>query len=161
MRTILLLFLLFVPLLIPTLANAWPATVVSISDGDTVIVAPAGDTTTPISVRLYGIDAPESDQDGGKSATEALKVLLPVDAMTEIIPFDTDKYGRIVALIIYQGHTINAQMLTQGHAWVYAQYCRARFCKEWRKLEKAAQQNNMGLWQDADAISPWEWRKKD
>ncbi len=148
-------------MLAPAHAHAWPATILSVTDGDTVVVAPAGDANTPISVRLYGIDAPESDQHGGKAATQALKALLPVDATTEIIPFDTDKYGRIVALIMYQSNTVNAQMLAQGHAWVYAQYCRARFCKEWRKLEKEAQQNNMGLWQNTDAITPWEWRKNN
>ncbi len=157
MRTLLYFLFLFVP----GYAYAWPATVLSVSDGDTVIVAPAGDSSTPISIRLYGIDAPEYGQPDGEKAKQALEALLPLEALTEIIPFDTDKYGRIVALIMYNGHSVNAQMLAQGQAWFYPQYCRARFCNDWRKLEKQARKNKAGLWETPDAIPPWEWRKKE
>lgn len=48
----------------PPFAHAWPATVISVTDGDTVRVAPCGDTSTPVTVRLDGIDAPESKRVG-------------------------------------------------------------------------------------------------
>src|SRR5882762_5505503 len=56
--------------------GARPVVVGSVSrvvDGDTLVVQLS---SGPIRVRLYGIDAPEHNQPGGREATDALSALL-------------------------------------------------------------------------------------
>lgn len=122
----------------PMQAFAWQGTVLSVQDGDTITVAPSGDARTPVTVRLYGIDAPELGQSGGSEATDYLKQLCPVHKKVSVIGYSTDKYGRTVALVVSKRKVLNADMLEQGHAWVYGQYCKQKFCRTWRKLEKNA-----------------------
>lgn len=129
-----------------------------VNDGDTVTVAPSGDAATPIVIRLYGIDAPEWNQPGGPEAHAALQALLPVHAQVEIIPADTDRYSRTVALVVHDGHAVNGVMVEKGHAWVYGQYCRAKVCGAWRKAQKKAQSDGLGLWGSDDPMPPWKWR---
>lgn len=150
-----------VALFLPSPAFAWPAAVLEVYDGDTVAVTPAGVQDCPLHVRLYGIDAPEMGQGGGKAARDFLAALLPEGAAVEVIPLDKDKYGRVVGLLIREGKAVNAQMVEAGHAWVYKKYCRAgKLCRQWRKTQNAAQRERRGLWADGDAVPPWMWRKK-
>lgn len=159
-KSLLPLPLVFVLLLSPSLAHAWPGAVMSIQDGDTLTVAPAGDTDCPVSVRLYGIDAPETQQAHGESATIALAELLPGGAMVEVIPMDTDKYGRVVALVAHAGKVVNGAMVAAGHAWVYAKYCRAAMCSGWYAAQKKAVAAKAGLWAGDAPQAPWVWRRK-
>lgn len=145
----------------PMQAFAWQGTVLSVQDGDTITVAPSGDARTPVTVRLYGIDAPELGQSGGSDAADALKALCPVNMKVEVIPYSTDKYGRTVGLVASKRKVLNADMLEQGHAWVYARYCKQKFCRKWRKLEKNAKAQGMGLWREDAAVPPWEWRQNE
>lgn len=142
-------------------ALAWQGTVLSVQDGDTLTIAPSGDARTPVTVRLYGIDAPEYDQSGGSEATDYLKQLCPISKKVSVIAYSTDKYGRTVALVVSKRKVLNADMLEQGHAWVYARYCKQKFCRTWRKLEKNAKAHDKGLWRDNAAVPPWEWRRRE
>lgn len=131
----------------------------SIQDGDTLTVAPVGDTDCPVSVRLYGIDAPETQQTHGEFATIALAELLPGGASVEVIPMDTDRYGRTVALVAHAGKVVSGAMVAAGHAWVYPKYCRAAMCKGWYALQKEAAAAKAGLWADDAPQAPWVWRR--
>lgn len=144
----------------PAVCLAWQGTVLSVQDGDTMTVAPGGDTRTPVSVRLYGIDAPEYAQEGGPDSTEYLKQQCPVGKKVRVIAFSSDKYGRTVGLVLDKDKVINADMLEQGHAWVYNRYCKQKFCRKWRGLEKDAKAHSRGLWRNTEAVKPWEWRHK-
>ena len=102
---------------------AGPATV---TDGDSLKVSGHR-------IRLFGIDAPESQQTCvvggqrwrcGRSATKALREHIagrPV-VCTER---DRDRYGRIVAVCRAGGEDINAWMVSQGMAVAYTKYSRA------------------------------------
>lgn len=146
-------------LLCPTLAHAWPATVLQVTDGDTVVVLAAGDKKSPMPVRLYGIDAPESGQEGGSDAQARLAALLPAKAKVEVMPMTTDKYGRVVAMIARKGTVVNGVMVESGHAWVYKKYCRTRLCRKWQKEQATAQKARKGLWAGEKPVPPWVWRK--
>lgn len=147
-------------LMMPGICLAWPGTVLSVHDGDTLTVAPGGDAGTPVVVRLYGVDAPEEDQPGGDASTAFLRSLLPVGAAVEIIHYDMDRYGRTVALVVHDGHTVNGEMVRAGLAWVYPRYCKAKFCKRWTRRQKEARASGLGLWAESDPLPPWEWRRK-
>ena len=156
MKMIIVLLILCVPIT----ARAWSGTVLSVQDGDSITVAPGGDVSTPVSIRLYGIDAPERDQRGGTEAWRWMQTLLPEGKTIDIISYDTDRYGRVVALIQVRGHTINGDAVAAGHAWVYANYCKARFCRQWQKEEKEARQKRLGLWREEQPTPPWKWRRE-
>lgn len=147
-------------LMMPGICLAWPGTVLSVHDGDTLTVAPGGDAGTPVVVRLYGIDAPEEDQPHGDASTTFLRSLLPVGAAVEIIHYDMDRYGRTVALVVHDGHTVNGEMVRAGLAWVYPRYCKAKFCKAWTRSQKEARASGLGLWAELAPLPPWEWRRK-
>ena len=144
---------------LPIYVFAWPATIISVHDGDTLKVAPLGDISTPITIRLYGIDAPELAQESGNASRDYLRELLPENCNAEIIPMSTDKYGRIVGLVGKENKIINAKMIEMGQAWVYPRYCKAKFCKNWRNLENGAKTNSKGLWGIGEPVAPWEFRK--
>lgn len=152
------LFLLL-SLAAPFPAWAWPGVVVRVLDGDTLLVAPAGAKDAQVSVRLYGIDAPELKQAGGTASRDALAALLPSGSVVDVVGVNADRYHRAAALVIHKERTLNLEMLKRGHAWVYSQYCRASFCRQWSKAEQAARSDMLGLWSDPAPIPPWQWRK--
>lgn len=139
---------------------AWPGTVVRVQDGDSVLVAPAG-AQKDITVRLYGIDAPELHQQGGRAAHRALQALLPVGRNVDVEEMDTDRYNRVVGLVTTEGTTVNKALLQQGQAWYNSRFCKARFCREWKKVAQNAKKEKAGLWARPNPEAPWNWRKRN
>ena len=97
-----------------------PVTVQRVVDGDTVRVRRKtflGLFSGPdIVVRLYGIDAPESDQWHGPDSTRQLRRELTRHVVMEV--FDNDQYGRVVALLYRPGRgredSANYRMVRTG-----------------------------------------------
>lgn len=151
---------IFVFLLFPAIAQAWPGTVLHVADGDTITIAPGGDGETPVVVRLYGIDAPEKAQAGGPESRAWLQERLPKGTNVEIVTYSTDKYGRAVSLVVLNKKTINSDAVRNGQAWVYEKFCKMTFCRKWKKAQKRAKKEGAGLWADVDATQPWKWREE-
>ena len=105
---------------IPIPANAYPATVNYVHDGDTLFLSTAADPN--LKVRLTGIDTPEVGDNlecYGDEATALLRTLLPegtaVLASADIEPLD--QYGRSLLYLFTEGGTfINLEMVAQGAA---------------------------------------------
>lgn len=55
-------------------AGEYPAVVKTVKNGDTIVVTTR--ENRDVTIQLYGIDAPEGKQPGGKNATEALSAML-------------------------------------------------------------------------------------
>jgi endonuclease YncB( thermonuclease family) len=138
------------------------ATVQRVTDGDTIIVRTTD--AEDIKIRLYGIDAPEHDQEGGAAATKALKPLQ--GRQVKIREMDTDP--RIVALAEHEGRSVNLEQAKQGQAWYYAHFCKEQpICGEMEAAEKEAREAKRGLWAEGwfwakkvEPVPPWEWRRK-
>lgn len=145
--------------IIPQIAGAYPATVSHVADGDTLEVLVYGDADTPITLRLYGIDAPEKNQPGGAESATYLRELLPKGSAIEVLERRADKYGRAIAIIYSQGRCVNTAMLRAGHAWYYPRYCHGRLCTQWERIQNDAARAGAGLWKEPQPIPPWEWRK--
>ena len=148
------LTLLFLLLAIPANCFSWPAKVVSITDGDTIIVLHNGQRKE---IRLYGIDCPEKGQSHGEQA-KALTSALVAGRDVNVEHKDTDQYKRIVGLVKIDGQSLSELIVQNGYAWVYTKYCKEKFCSDWVRLEGAARQQKKGMWQDSVVIPPWEWR---
>lgn len=132
-------------------AWAFTAMVERVHDGDTV-------TVEATRIRLYGIDAPELAQAGGKPSRDYLSSLVAGERV-EVIPKDIDAYGRTVAVLrLPDGRDVNALMVAAGHAWVYTQYCRN--CYAMSLSQAVARFKGLGLWSGKRPVPPWVWRKK-
>lgn len=139
-----------------TNASAWEGKVVGVADGDTVTVL--SKNNEQIRVRLYGIDAPESAQAFGARAKQALASMV-FGKVVRVEEKDRDRYGRVVARLYVGSVDVNAELVRQGMAWIYRQYCRESFCSDWGNAESAAKSSSHGLWADSNPVPPWEWRK--
>jgi micrococcal nuclease len=136
--------------------GARPVVVGSVSrvvDGDTLVVQLS---SGPIRVRLYGIDAPEHNQPGGREATAALSSLL-AGQRVELEPVSQDRYGRMVAHVFRGSLDVNAEMVRLGDVWVYRHYLH-RENRSWCTLESDARKAHRGLWAQRDPVPPWDFR---
>ena len=88
-----------------------------IVDGDTLYLD--GVATR---IRLWGVDAPERDEDGFDAATQTLARLVE-DETLSCEHVDTDSYKRIVARCYFEdGRDLSAQMIDSGAASEYLRY---------------------------------------
>ena len=133
-------------------AGAMPARVVRVIDGDTIIAAlPTGNDT----VRLLGVNAPEvphpqygkpTGEPGGEEATQWLRATLAAAGDIYIAPArGRDKYGRLLAYIIADGHLVNADLLRAGWARLYMES--GLSCADTlAEAAAAAQLAGVGIW---------------
>lgn len=130
--------------------------VISVADGDSLSVLEAGGGSKKI--RLYGIDCPELQQAGGREAA-AFTEETALFAKVSLTLMHSDRYGRAVAIVtLPDGRVLNEELIRNGHAWVEQRHCRAPQCASWKRLEKKARANRIGLWQAPSPVPPWKWR---
>jgi endonuclease YncB( thermonuclease family) len=143
--------------------------VTKVSDGDTIHVTdPLG---TKVKVRLYGIDAPETEKSNKRTGRiskpgqpygeEAFKALnnkiYRKQVKLEIIAFD--QYKRSVGIVCLNGKNINQEMVAEGWAWAYRQYLDRPHASEYIEAEEHARVSRLGLWKQNNPQPPWEFRK--
>jgi endonuclease YncB( thermonuclease family) len=129
--------------------------VIAVADGDTITVL--DDTKAQIKIRLDAIDAPETGQPFGQASKRALSDMV---FGRDVIVYKKklDRWGRTVGHVIVGGVDTNLAMLEAGMAWHYKEYDKNKRLAE---AENAARAARRGLWQDSDAVPPWEWRKQE
>ena len=71
----------------------------------------------------------------------------------------TDRYKRLVNRVYLGDRYINAEMVSDGAAWVYRKYSKD---PELLELEHQIRVEGRGLWalQEDQRVAPWEWRKR-
>jgi micrococcal nuclease len=128
--------------------------VVRIADGDTLVVQTS---TSALTIRLHGIDAPEKAQSLGPDAKDFTSNVA-WDRIVNLKVRDTDRYGRLVAeVLLPDGRTLNHELVRAGLAWWYSRY--APDDAMLKALEADARQHHRGLWSTSDPMPPWVWRK--
>ncbi|WP_353958948.1 thermonuclease family protein [Marivivens donghaensis] len=71
---------------------------------------------------MWGLDAPETDEAGGRAATQALSDLIESQTLSCHIK-DVDRYNRIVGqCFLEDGKDIAAEMIRIGLAFEYCRY---------------------------------------
>ncbi len=129
-----------------------PCTVTDIIDGDTIVVRfPDGESVT---IRLMGIDAPESDQAFGRESTNLLSSLIS-NRQVEVKGSKKDRHGRTLAHIHVDGIWVNRRMISRGLAWHYREYSSNA---DLSSAETASRARHAGLWAESDALAPWDYR---
>ncbi len=121
-------------------------------DGDTVHVFYNDEV---YKIRLTEIDAPERDQPYGSDSTEYLKDLLK-EGRVDVDISGTDRYGRKLGRLYWQGIDINRELVSAGYAWAYDQYVTDNSFYE---NQSKARNLKKGLWKDQNPLEPWNWRK--
>ncbi|KRT17483.1 nuclease [Pedobacter ginsenosidimutans] len=131
------------------------AKVIRIMDGDTMEVLYENQ---PIKIRLAHIDCPEKrgSQPFGNNAKKALSDLC-FGQIVSVQGQKYDRYKRLIAVVINsKKQVVNQEMIKQGMAWHFKKYSSDPL---YAQLEVEARKHKTGLWQEADAVAPWEWRK--
>ena len=107
-----------------------------------------------IKVRLYGIDAPESDQPFGREATEFVMQFLHSPVLLE--DKGKDRYQRTLAELYIDGRRLSLTLVSQGLAHHFVKYSDDITLA---KAEAQARKKRVGLWTQSNPIPPWDWRK--
>jgi endonuclease YncB( thermonuclease family) len=141
---------------LPLAAETVSGRVVGVSDGDTLTIlrqTPAG--PRPARIRLWGIDCPELRQAWGARAKQfTSREAFGREASAEVR--DTDRYGRLVAVVTIGARNLNRELVKAGLAWWYRQY--APNDRDLQALEAEARRARRGLWADPSPTPPWEFR---
>jgi micrococcal nuclease len=127
--------------------------VVRVVDGDTIDVEIMGKQE---SVRLIGIDAPESqysyepEECYGTEATQYVRALLSereVHLVSDNTQTDRDSYGRLLRYVWRDdGIFVNEQVIAEGYAREYTFKKKYQYQEQFRVSQADAQDGNKGLW---------------
>ncbi len=141
---------------LPALAQASTVGQASVIDGDTVEIR-------GIRIRLFGIDAPESDQtchddDGklyrcGQQTAIALSDFIGAKTMS-CAPQDFDRYGRTVAICSVAGVDIADWLVRGGRAFDWPQFSKGKYAA----AQKEAERTGDGMW-GGQWVVPWRYRE--
>ena len=123
-------------------------------DGDTLEVG-------GVRVRLYGIDAPESQQSCRAAGRrwpcghEAKRALANQIGTRRVAceARDRDSYSRVVAVCGVAGRELNRWMVAEG--WALAN---RRYSLDYAAEESQARQASRGVWR-GEVMAPWKWRR--
>lgn len=121
--------------------------VLRVIDGDTVRVLIDGRDE---SVRVIGINAPETDECWGSEATQAAKRLLEgatVALTADPTQADRDRYGRLLRYVVLpDGTDFGLRMISGGNADEYTYHDPYANQQAYRDVDAAAAADGEGLW---------------
>lgn len=151
-------------LVFPTLLWAGQFKVVRVYDGDTL---KAVGHDIEITVRLVGIDAPETSkkkrEPGQPYSQKATKYLtdLVLYKIVDVKGYGTGRYGRILGIVFVNGKDANLEMVKAGLAEVYrGKPAKGLDLDAYWAAEEEAKQAEIGMWSlGGKYISPREWRR--
>ena len=126
-------------------------------DGDTVSVA-------GVTIRLDGIDAPETDQ--VCLDAQAARWTCGIEARNQLSqhigsrsihcrPNGVDMYHRVLATCRLDDEDLNSWMVSRGWALAFV-----RYSKTYVADEVSARNAHLGMWSGA-FVAPWDWRSRN
>ena len=145
-------------------------TVTKVSDGDTIHVTTL--EKTRLTVRLYGMDAPETPkinqrtghvnkpgQPYGEDSWKALETkIMGKQVRLDII--DIDQYKRMVGMIWIGNRNINLEMVKEGYAEAYVEYLKEPYRAQFSLAEREAKSARRGIWSLSGYERPSDFRKR-
>lgn len=147
-------------------------TVTKVSDGDTITVLTPEETK--LKVRLYGIDAPETEKSNhgtghisepgqpmGEDASLYLTSLV-LGRTVRLDILDIDKYRRMVSMVWVGNKNTNLEMIKAGMAEAYMKYLKNEpYRTQFIQAEKYAKDKKLGVWSLGDQYErPSEFRER-
>jgi endonuclease YncB( thermonuclease family) len=132
-------------------------TVTKVSDGDTITVHTSEETK--LKVRLYGIDAPETEKSDHRTGhiskpgqpygeeSQSYLTALVLNKTVRLDILDIDKYRRMVAIVWLGNKNANLEMIKTGMAGSYVKYLKDEPYKtQFIQAEKDAKDKKLGVW---------------
>lgn len=129
--------------------------VVDVTDGDTFNVRRS--IGGAVTIRLHGVDAPESAQSYGTAATRAARQYVGGKSVRVSVE-EIGRYGCAVASVEVGGGDLGAMLIRRGLAWHYRQYAPGE--TKYARLQRQARNADRGLWSQANPTAPWTWRDR-
>ena len=141
------------------MANDYSVRVLRVIDGDSVRVRlPDGGEH---SVRMYGIDAPETDQRGGRDSQRYLDRIVRSRREWRLRVIDVDRYQRLVGVLYPEGGSVrdsaNHAVVEAGLAYWYREYGGEELGFD--DSERYAKRERLGVWRDSNSVRPWDFRR--
>jgi micrococcal nuclease len=102
----------------PKVIEEFTGKVIGVTDGDTIKVLVNKESIT---IRLEGIDAPESKQSFGNKSKQALSDIVFGKEVT-IRKTGDDRYGRTLGVVMVGDVDANSKMIEDGWAWHFKKY---------------------------------------
>lgn len=133
--------------------------VVEVVDGDTITVRVG--VRVLHHVRLAWIDAPEKKQPYGQRSKQYLTELI-YDRNVVLDCAHRERNPLEVCVVSLDGRNINLEQVRAGMAWWYrteATNQSEELRASYEAAELEARTEHAGLWADAEATAPWEWRR--
>jgi endonuclease YncB( thermonuclease family) len=127
-------------------------------DGDTISVETKDRKI--YSIWLKGIDAPENKQNYGKKSRKMLAELIEGKDVRVVI-HKKGLYDRYIGIVYLDGQDVGLKQVESGMAWHFKQYDYEQTTEERKKYSQAqqkAQSEEIGLWEDKNPTSPWDFR---
>ncbi len=137
----------------PASGSLVPLAVRSVTDGDTLVLADGR------RVRLAQVDAPETNECFGSQSTQALRTLVEGRMVTVRRPSngpELDRFGRTVAEVSVEDHSVNEQLVRDGAAEWYQEFARedAGLAGRLGAAEADAKRASRGLWSGCPTAAP-------
>jgi len=145
-------------------------TVTKVSDGDTIHVTTP--EKTKLTVRLYGMDAPETPkinqrtsrinkpgQPYGEKSWMALDAKI-MGKQVRLNIIDIDRYKRMVGVIWIGERNINLEMVKEGYAEAYVEYLKEPYRAQFMQAEREARSAKRGIWSLSGYERPKDFRKR-
>ncbi|MFC5271888.1 thermonuclease family protein [Adhaeribacter terreus] len=127
--------------------------VIGVKDGDTIEILV---DNKPVTVRLYGVDAPEKKQPYGTQAKNFASELA-FGKYVKLHDKGKDRYGRTIGeIMLPDGKSLNKELVANGFAWYYKAYAND---PQLGYLENDARRLERGLWSQPNPQAPWDFRK--
>lgn len=141
------------------LADTFTATVVKVTDGDTLTVL--GLDGQRHIVRLAGIDAPEKRQPFWEASRTHLRKLADGREVA-VRSLKNDRYDRVVATLHVDQVDINLAQVEAGWAWhrPVGSGQKAGERSTYKVAQARARDAQLGLWSQPGAQPPWTFRQR-
>jgi endonuclease YncB( thermonuclease family) len=136
--------------------RAVSGTVTKVVDGDTLHIETAEQTR--LKIRLFGIDAPETEKRNHKTGAVIIpgqplgaeaKAALEAAVMARTVRvdiMDIDKYRRMVGIVWLGNRNINLEMVVAGYAEAFLDYVKPADRPPYADAQRKARTDRRGIW---------------
>lgn len=130
---------------------------VEVVDGDTVRIEKDGQV---VSVRMIGLDAPESTtmryghmecfwKEASNHLAQLLSGVSQIELEVDSTQTTTDKYWRLLGYVVVNGQNLNQKMIEDGYGFEYTYNLPYKYQSEFKSAQKTASEKKFGLWADS------------
>lgn len=154
MKGIIFLCLLFTTTLFSQEIEVITGRVINVKDGDSFTLL--DDYNKFHEVRLAHVDCPEKKQAFGRKA-QIFTFNFVFGKYVTVYVASSDRYHRKISRVEVEEQELNKALIRNGYAWHFKKYSKSEIHA---KAELAARKEKSGLWIDAAAKAPWEFRKR-